>query len=685
MGNSLIVFEQATSWLLLGVLVSLLIAAVPYFRVSSYPWSKGVSVFLAGIRFLGVFILFLLLLNPLLRQLKNTTEQPTIAVVYDSSESVKLMTDSTDLSNLHQNLLQLKRTLEDNDVLVEFNDLDRPLNKDNLIFSNETGATNLSTAIREITENYQGKNLAATLLVSDGIYNLGVSPTYYEFSRPVYTLGLGDTIPSKDISIKSLQSNAVAYQGNQFPVEVIIDQQGYEYEKKSISISLRGEVLERREFTNEPKLNFLLDADEAGLSRYSIAISPLEDETSTANNYSDFYVDIIEGKERILIVSTAPHPDISAIRRALNASENYETELYIPGLTKVTPNGEYDVVIEHGAFARNFPQLDLKGDPARWHILTRASILPESEDMAGWSVRAESSQRDNVRASFNPVFSSFELAQEEIDIFSRYTPISVPFAQYNAVGPVQTLIYQQIGSIVTSRPLLAIQNDGTKKSAILMGPGIWQWRMLEGTENGSSRNFDEIINKLIQFLSVKADKRKFRFRPVKSSFVENENVRFEAELYNDIYEKVYNQPIDVKLTHESGKEQSFEYFPNEGDGGLNAGTLETGVYKFRARTSYGSNNYSASGEFSVKQINLESLDLTANHHLLQDMSTATGGQYFHLSETDALLNTMSDLNPPGIIRTAENFLPLIESLWLLLAAIALFALEWFLRKYLGSY
>ena len=77
-----------------------------------------------------------------------------------------------------------------------------------------------------------------------------------------------------------------------------------------------------------------MDADQAGVARYSVAVTPLEEETSIANNTSDFYVDVIEGKERILILTAAPHPDIAAIRRALDQSENFETELYIPGLSK---------------------------------------------------------------------------------------------------------------------------------------------------------------------------------------------------------------------------------------------------------------------------------------------------------------------------------------------------------------
>lgn len=684
MGNSFIVFEQSSGWIALGVAIALVLAIIPYFRVN-YPWSKTTTLFLATLRFIGVFLIFLLLLNPLLRQLKNRTEEPIIAVVYDNSESINMMTDSLELLELYSGLDNLKSSLQDQNIGIEIWNLNQQLSSSSDISSDTAVATNLSGALNEVTETYQGVNLAGIVLVTDGIYNRGVSPTYYQFSKPIYTLGLGDTIPVKDVSIKSIKSNAVAYQGNQFPVEVIIEQEGFENLEKNITIRKNGQVLQSKTFTNDARLNFLLDADQAGLARYSITVSPLDGEISLTNNSSDFYVDVIEGKERILILTAAPHPDIAAIRRALDQSENFETELFIPGLSKKEPSGEFDVIIEHGAFSRNFPKVIIEGNPSRWYILNKGSQLDVAEELTGWSVVVQGAQRDNVRAAFNPVFSSFELDQDEIDIFSRFTPISVPFGEYNAIGPVQTLIYQQIGSVITSRPLLAVQNDGSNKSAVFMGPGIWQWRMLENTENGSSEHFDEIINKLIQFLSVKADKRKFRFQPVSSSFDENINVQFNAELYNDIYERVYGQKIDLKLIDESGSTQPFEYYPSEEDGGLNIGPLPAGVYQFEASSSFGGKTYSSKGEFLVQKINLESLELTANHQVLQEISKNTGGSYYHLNQKEALFNQLKALNPPGIIRTSENFFPLIESVWLLIFAILFFTGEWMLRKYLGSY
>ncbi|MEM9327586.1 MAG: hypothetical protein AAGA85_18105 [Bacteroidota bacterium] len=682
MGNSFIVLQEANWWLAIAAVAAAGLAAIAYWKVS-YPWSAGFSWLLALLRFAGIFLLLFLLLNPLLRQLQNQTEDPVVAFVYDNSTSVALMTDSLDLIRVGDALSGLAQTLEDRGVESVFYTLEglQPA----VAVSNEETSSNLSSALSSVTEAFEGRNLAGMVFVSDGIYNRGISPTYLSYARPVYSIGVGDTVKAKDVAIQSVKTNAVAYQGNQFPVEVVIDQEGYDGLEKTVSLYRRGEVVQSERITDDRKISFFVEAQEPGLGRYTVAITSMEEETSYQNNSYDFYIDVIEGRERVLIMAPAPHPDISAIRNALARSENYEIELHIPGLTKQAPNGEYDVVIDHHAFSPKSPKDQLEGNPARWYILGLQSNITDLALATGIQIDQEGNQRDNVKASFNPVFSAFDLESDDIDIFAKYPPISVPFGEYVISGPVQVLIHQQVGSIVTKRPLLSVFDDGTEKSALMAGTGLWQWRILEGIENGDSENFDEMVKKITQFLSVRADKRKFRFQPRKSSYEENEAVRFDAELYNAIYERVYNNRIDVTVTDEDGEVRTFEYFPAETDGGFNMGATRPGVYQFTAATSFGGERYTSSGEFLVRRLNLESLNLTADHNILREISRNTGGDFYTLSQLEQVGNLVEDLNPRGVIRSSESFFPLVSSLLIFLAAIVIFTLEWFLRKYHGSY
>ncbi len=682
MDNSFIVLQEANWWLILAAVIAAGFAIVAYWKVS-YPWSSRFSILLAFLRFAGVFLVLFLLTNPLLRQLQNQTEAPVVAIVYDNSTSVSLMTDSVFLQNLEGRLQSLQGNLEDQGVESYFYTLGGQ--EPAMSLRNEESSSNLSATLTSVTEAFEGRNLAGMIFMSDGIYNRGVSPTYLNYPKPVFTVGLGDTVKAKDIAIQSVKTNAVAYQGNQFPVEIVLDQEGYDGLEKEVRLSRRGETLESQRITDERKVSFFVEATEPGLGRYTVSITRMEEETSYQNNSYDFYVDVIEGRERILIMAPAPHPDISAIRNALARSENYEIELYIPGLTKDQPSGEYDVVIEHDAFSARSPQVELQGNPARWYILGLRSKLADLPLITGVEVTQESNQRDNVKASFNPVFSAFDLGSDDVDIFAKYPPISVPFGEYSLSGPVQVLIYQQVGSIVTKRPLLSVFDDGSEKSAFLAGEGFWQWRILEGIENGDSQNFDEMVQKLTQFLSVKADKRKFRFQPRKSSFDENQAVEFDAELYDAIYERVYNNKIDITINNEEGESRTFEYFPTEADGGFNMGATAPGVYRFTATTNYGGERYTSSGEFLVRRLNLESLNLTADHDILREISRNSGGQFYGPDDIAQIDGLAEQLEPRGVIRTSESYFPLVNSLLIFLAAVVIFTLEWFLRKFNGSY
>src|SRR6185436_8609107 len=79
--------------------------------------------------------------------------------------------------------------------------------------------SDINSVLRQIEAEYDGRNLASVVLVSDGIYNTGVSPLYSVFKTPIYTVGLGDTIQKKDLILNQVHYNKVAYQGNKFPIQ----------------------------------------------------------------------------------------------------------------------------------------------------------------------------------------------------------------------------------------------------------------------------------------------------------------------------------------------------------------------------------------------------------------------------------------------------------------------------------
>src|SRR5690606_17339144 len=78
--------------------------------------------------------------------------------------------------------------------------------------------SDINSALRRVANQFEGKNVAGVILVSDGIYNAGLSPLYSVFNFPIFSVGIGDTTVRADIALKNVAYNKIAYQGNKFPL-----------------------------------------------------------------------------------------------------------------------------------------------------------------------------------------------------------------------------------------------------------------------------------------------------------------------------------------------------------------------------------------------------------------------------------------------------------------------------------
>src|SRR5690606_6351203 len=163
------------------------------------------------------FVLAFLLLGPIVKQVQNIFEKPHFVVVYDNSVSVREAVDSVRRQALQTQVNDLATALSDNGYDVNITSLNGETNAApvfNLEQSDITGA------LKRVASRHEGSSIAGVILVSDGIYNAGISPLYTPFNFPVYTVGVGDTTQHADVAIRNVAYNKIAYQGNKFPVRV---------------------------------------------------------------------------------------------------------------------------------------------------------------------------------------------------------------------------------------------------------------------------------------------------------------------------------------------------------------------------------------------------------------------------------------------------------------------------------
>jgi len=691
--NNKILFEISPWFILLCLATGVIYAFLLYKQKN--PWSNSFNIFLSSIRFISVSIISFLLLGPLLKQIQNTIIRPSYVIAVDNSQSIASIHDQTQIEDLNEKIENIRTSLLDNDYLVKIQNISGIIIEDVSQITYDYPITNIHNLLKNIENEFEGKNLAGTILVSDGIYNQGISPNYFSYSYPILTVGVGDTIEKQDLILKSVNYNKISYQGNQFILQAEIYNKGFKGKNISVFVSQAGKTIQNKILNiKEDKglqiLDFQLTAEKPGIQRFKLSISPDSEEFSKDNNSIDVYIEVIEGKEKILLLAHAPHPDIKAFKNAIEKNDNYQLFTVIPGINEL-PNEKFDLAILHqlpdrkGTFDNVIDNLLNSNSPILYVIGSKTRIDLFNKQNQLLSIKSMRNQKDNVFASLNTNFSHFTINSEIKELAPDMPPVTVPFGEYQMKGESEAIFYQRIGKIQTQKPLLVISKNASQKQAIITGEGFWRWRLHEFQLTGEFNGFDELINKVIQYISAKEDRRKFRVYPVNTEIWDNEPVIFETEIYNTVYEKIFDQRVDLSITDEDNNPYNYSYIITQANSRFRINGLVPGVYNYVANASPDGQQSTITGMFSIKELQLENTNLKADHDMLRSLSNRTNGAYYNTTEIDDLISNINTAKPRSMIYSSENYFALINLKWVFFLMLFLFSIEWGLRKYLGGY
>jgi hypothetical protein len=687
------IIEQSPWLILVGLIIGAGYAILLYRKKN--PWKKSISIILSVARFILVFFLFFLLLDPLTRQLTRQKEVPTVIIALDNSTSISSVLDSSSRQKLREDLSGLGLQLSRKDLKVEYMGLNGKTYGDINDIPFDLTQTDISGLFSNIESSYEGKNIASVIMASDGIYTAGTSPVYHNYRYPVITIGIGDSLERNDISLRAIYNNKIVYQGNKFTMDAEIFNKGYLSKTTSVEISHKGKVIDSKKITFNnargiQQVQFILDADEPGTQRYSIKVIPLEQELTTLNNSRESYLDIIEAREKILLLAHSPHPDIKAIRSVIEQNENYDLSVIAPDMGKFKPD-QYSLVIydqlpdAKGTFNDIISTYKLDKLPSLYIIGARTNLNALNRKLGWLTISSISSRNDNAFPVVDNSFSGFIISENEQLAFAKYPPLSAPFGEYNLANGGEVVLFQKIENLVTSRPLIAVSGQGNVKSSVIAGEGIWRWRLNEYLETNSHDAFNSFFLKLIQFTSSREDRRKFRVYPAKNSFWDSEAVEFETEAYNDVYERIYGQTVSLQITAENGTSSEYSYVTSETSTRFRISGMKDGVYNFNAKTSINGKNYSSAGMFTVQHQQVESINLTADFSTLRKLASKSTGTYINANDISRIPDLPEFTAARPVISASENISALINSKWIFAILLALITIEWVTRKYLGGY
>ncbi len=693
-------FQYSPWFIILCLLLGLAYALVLYFRDRQFKEQASWLNWVLGIlRFLLVSLIAILLLAPFLRSLVTETKKPVVVVAQDVSESVIAGMDEEAIEQYKTDVKGIRSALDGQYEVRQYAFGESTRETEDFDFTDKV--TNISEALQTVYDLYSNQNLGAVILASDGIFNEGNNPLYQaeQLSAPVFSIALGDTSIEKDVLLKRVFNNRIVYLGDQFNMEIDLSAQNCAGESSVISISryengrfnklkdIPVEIDKNDFFTTE---EVFLEADKSGVQRYRVAVRGVAEEASTSNNIKDIFIDVLDARQKILVIAKSPHPDISALKQSVTSNKNYEMDvIYINNRNKTLE--EYDLIIFHqlpdvsNLASAFFNTVEQQKIPHIFIVGTQTMTKKLNELQSLVEIQGDGRNTNDVQASPSGNFSLFNLGQDLREELPRFPPLLAPFGDFKEGGNAQVFLYQRISKIDTKYPLFVFGEENGIKKGVLCAENIWKWRLFDFLQHQNHDLFNEFISKSIQYVSAKEDKRRFRVNLPQNIFKETDPVVFDAELYNESYELVNEPDVRLTITNSEGKE--FPYMFNKSGNAytLNAGFLSVGDYTFRSSVLFAGKELTFNGQFSIQPIQLEAYSTTANHQVLNMLSEKFGGQVFYPQNISELQEVVKNKDiKPVIYQTSETRF-VINYKWLFFVLLTLLTAEWFFRRYFGAY
>ena len=683
--------------LLLGVGYALYL----YYKNNNVIFEKPMRIAMASLRGLAVALIAFLLLAPMVKLTVKQTDKPIVLVAIDNSESVKSNKDSAFYAKEYPGqVAKLISELGDSYVVKTYlvGDEDHLIgDKETLDMDFSDKSTNLSSLFDQVDMLYANQNVGAVVMLTDGIFNTGASP-YYKAEKagcPVYAVGLGSSELATDLFISDILHNRQTLKGNFFPVEVKVA--AYKLSGKQAELTVKeGETeIYRKQLTLSGNryfetVKFSVEAKSKGVHHYRVDLTELDGEVTHKNNHSAFFVEVVESRDKVAIVYNSPHPDVAALREALEGTDNYDVEVFPVSEFRGNPS-DYSLVILHqlpsaaNSASSLLSQIRQSGTSALYIVGQQTNLSAFNAQNTGVTINQTKTMTNNATPLYNDNFTSFTFSEEARRMLPLYSPVQTPFASYKTSVAANIFLYQKVSGVDTKYPLVVFNEQNGTRTGVITGTGLWSWKIYNFMHAENHDAFNELVGKTVLYLAAKGDKSRFRVQH-EGVFAENAPVEFSAELYNESYELI-NEP-DIKMVLKGGGDTTYEaqFSKQNNSYYLNMGELPLGNYTWTATTQVGKQRLEKSGRFAVQAVMLETANLVADHDLLKSMAKVTGGQYFdkeHIADVAKVIQKNDNIKP--IASYQKKYAMMLNSPWYLAAIVLLLGIEWFLRKWNGGY
>ncbi len=680
---------------------------------------------LIALRSAGLFFILIALCEPLLQFISVSMQKPTVALLVDNSLSMSQRDAIGNREEIARSIIassSLQKLSSAAEIrTIAFSSEAMFLSADS--FRCNGASTNIASALNFALKEFPA-NLHSIILLSDGNFNAGSNPLYSaERSRaPIFTIGIGDTMEQKDISVASLNVNSLAYSETTIPVNGQIKISGIGYSNLAVTLLEDGKQIAQKNITVNASpaavsiipFAFEYTPSSAGTKKITVSVNSAAGELTEQNNRRSALVKVLKNKLKIAILAGAPSADVSAVTSAINDDVNIEAVSFLQ-----TVGGEIKNLTDKKTLQQSLNETDciiFCGFPSQFTTQNSLQTIKEAvqqknlpllflasrtidfpklrllETLLPFSVAAEKIDEQSVFPSI-PARQKFHqlinLNGNSADLWQKLPPIFYSLPTFKAKPEAIVLSEISLQGVSLPMPLIVLRNAAGMRSLAVLGYGIHRWKLLASANEETKGFFSVWFSAVVRWLSTRDADKRLRVEPMKEFFAQGEQIEFTAQAYNESYEPLDGAEISLNVRSMNGQkenlvEENFE-FAGSGRYAAQIGTLPEGDYSYKAKaTLVGNVVDSASGRFSVGEQQLEFTETTMNKTLMMQIASKSGGMYADAKNADSLFTKIASLPSliPQEVTTKKEFelwnLPIVLSL-----IIVIFGIEWLIRKRSG--
>jgi len=654
-------------------------------------------------RLFALIIVLFLLLQPKVSWNKsiqhpmhwNVYIDKSVSMAYHQSLSPKLFLDE---------IQKMVRSIREIDSDAEVFTFDQTIQEyDGQPIETNGAVTDISNIFLHISEMQE--DMIGAIIISDGQVTKGnIDQNQLEKIRsPIYTIGVGDTIPMVDIAVQSISAPTIAIKGEEMDINATIMAQGVVNERINVLLYNKSKLIGSKYFRlsgggSLSTAKFRVSSGTLGINKYLIKASVLKDEINIRNNQLPFEVAILKDRYNIALITGAPNFNTGPIKKSINAFPRASLDHYIQIGNSFTPtlsefwSKPYELIIfdnfplnpVSNRWQKIFAKKLIAGKSSLFYF-AGPNITPKAAESLYPFLHVHNSQSSPKETGKMNWYWVENINNKPMDLYpfnpsENYEPSLPPLTPKLTVEPDEnTRILASYENNVS--PMLLISDKDGLRSAIWTAS---EFSMLyyKLTESESADYSMDLMDNMYGWLLRTSGENELYFRLNKNVYQQGEEI-YVSGTHAEFNENDIGQTVGyINLNQDDKVVRSFELNYNPVDKRWEKRFIagKAGNYSYSIHMDIQENSFEQKGRFVIDESQIELNNVSVNSSYLTSISHQTNGKYIPWESRADIMQYINDnVKSELVLKTAE----FQESYIMIFIIIILLSIEWYIRRFIG--